>query len=50
MRFALDQMPFFVRMVTTTHKFCQDCTNYNDLLAMAVTKVCKYCDNPGFSN
>ncbi len=27
-----------MRMVTTTHKFCQDCTKYNNLLAMAATK------------
>ncbi len=50
MRFALYEMPLFMRMVTTSCKFCQDCTKYNDLLAMAATKVCKYCDNPGFAN
>ncbi len=50
MRFALDEMPLFIRMVTTTCKICQDCTKYNNLLAMAATKVCNYCDNPGFTN
>ncbi len=50
MRFALDEMPLFMRMVTTTCKFCQDCTKYNNLLATAATKVCKYCDHPGFTN
>jgi hypothetical protein len=50
MRFALDEMPLFMRIVTTTCKFCQDCTKYNNLLAMAATKVCNYCDNPGFTN
>jgi hypothetical protein len=50
MRFALDEMPLFVRMVTITCKFCQDCTKYNNLLAMAATKVCNYCDDPGFTN
>jgi hypothetical protein len=56
MRFDLDEMPLFMRMVTTTGKFCQDCTKYNNLLAMAATKVCNYCDrgsspkNVTFSN
>jgi hypothetical protein len=30
MRFALDEMPLFMRMVTTTCKFCQDCSKYNN--------------------
>ncbi len=50
MRFALDEMPLFMRMVTMTRKFCQDCTKFNNLLAMAATKVCNYCDAPGFTN
>jgi hypothetical protein len=50
MRFALNEMPLFMRMVTMTHKFCQDSTKYNNLLAMAATKVCNYCDNPGVTN
>jgi hypothetical protein len=50
MRFDLDEMPLVMRMVTTTHKFCQDCTKYNNLLAMAATKVCNYCAVPGFTN
>jgi hypothetical protein len=51
MRFALDEMPLFMNMVTTTTcKFCQDCTKYYNLLAMAATKVCNYCDNLGFTN
>jgi hypothetical protein len=50
MRFALDKMSLFMRMVTTTCKFCQDCTKCNTLLAMAATKVCNYCDNPVFTN
>jgi hypothetical protein len=50
MRFALDEMPFLMQMVTTTRKFCQDSTKYNNLLDMAATKVCNYCDNPGFTN
>jgi hypothetical protein len=50
MRFALDEMPLVMRMVTMTQKFCQDCTKYNNLLAMAATKVCNYCDNPRFTN
>jgi hypothetical protein len=39
MRFALDKMPLLMRMVTTTCKFCQNCTKYNSLLGMAATKV-----------
>ncbi len=50
MRFALDEMPLFMRMVRTTCNFYQDCTNYKNLLAMAATKVCNYCDDPGFTN
>jgi hypothetical protein len=50
MRFALDEMPLFMRMVTTTCKFYQDCTKYNNLLAMAATKVCNYCDDSGFTS
>ena len=50
MRFALDKMPLFMRLATTRHKFCQDCTKYNNLFAMAATKVCNYCDNSGFTN
>ncbi len=49
-RFALNEMALFMRMVTTTCKFCQVCTKYNNLLAMAATKVCNYCDDPGFTN
>ena len=50
MRFDLDEMPLFMRMVITTCEFCQDCTKYNNLLALAATKICNYCDNPGFTN
>ncbi len=45
MRFGLDEMPLFMRLATTRCKFCQDCTKYNNLFAMAATKVCIYCDN-----
>jgi hypothetical protein len=50
LRFALEEMSLFMRMVTTTCKFCQDCTKYNNLLVMTATKVYNYCDNPGFTN
>jgi hypothetical protein len=50
MRFGMDEMPLFMRLATTRHKFCQDCTKYNNLFAMAATKVCNYCDNSGFTN
>jgi hypothetical protein len=50
MRFALDEMPLFMKMVTTTRKICQDCTKYNNLLVIAATKACNYCDNPGFTD
>jgi hypothetical protein len=50
MRFALDEMPLFMEVVTTTCKFYQDCTKYKKLLAMAATKVCNVCDNSGFTN
>jgi hypothetical protein len=50
MQFDLDEMLLFLKMVTTTHKFCQDCTKYNNLLAMAPAKVCNDCNDPGFTN
>jgi hypothetical protein len=50
MRFGMDLMPLFMRLATTRCKFCQDCTKYNNLFAMAATKVCNYCDNSGFIN
>jgi hypothetical protein len=50
MRFALDEMPLFMRIVTMRGNFCQDCTKYNNLFLMAATKVCNYCDNSGFTN
>jgi hypothetical protein len=49
MRFGMDEMPLFMRLATTRCKFCQDCTKYNNLLAMAATKVCNYCDDSGFT-
>jgi hypothetical protein len=27
MRFGMDEMPLFMKLATTRHKFCQDCTN-----------------------
>jgi hypothetical protein len=50
MRFGMDEMPFFMRLATTRCKFYQDCTRYNNLFAMAATKVCNYCGNSGFTN
>ena len=49
MRFGMDEM-VFMRLATTRRKFCQDCTKYNNLFAMAATKVCSYCVNSGFTN
>ncbi len=48
-RFVLDKMPLFMRIVPLSHKLCQDCKKYNNLLAIAATKVCNYCDTPGFT-
>jgi hypothetical protein len=50
MRFGMDEMLLFMRLATTRRRFCQDCTKYNTLFAMAATKVCNYCDNSGFTN
>ncbi len=47
MRFGMDEMPLFMILATMRRKFCQDCTKYNNLFAMAATKVCNYCDNSG---
>jgi hypothetical protein len=46
----MDEIPPFMRLATTKRKFCQDCPKYNNLFAMAATKVCNYCDNSGFTN
>jgi hypothetical protein len=50
MRFGMDKMSLFMRLAVTRRKFCQDCTKYDNLFAMATTKVCNYCDNSGFTN
>ncbi len=50
MRFGMDEMPLIIRLATTRCQFCQDCTKYNNLFAMAATKICNYCDNSGFTN
>jgi hypothetical protein len=42
MRFGMDEMPLFMRLAATRRKFCQDYTKYNNLFAMAATKVCNY--------
>ena len=48
MRFALHEMPLFMRLVATMRKFCQDFTN--TLFVMASTKVCNDHDESEFTN
>jgi hypothetical protein len=50
LRFALDQLPAFMRSVIHSHQFDQQSTKYNNLLAMAATKVCNYTGHGGFTN
>ncbi len=30
-RFGMDEMPLFMKLATTRHKFCQDCTKYKKM-------------------
>ncbi len=44
MSIALNELPVFIRRVIYCDKFSKNCTTYNNLLAIAVTKVCNYCE------
>ena len=50
MKVGLDELPYFLKRVLSDCSFRQDCTKYNNLFAMAATKVCNYCDDPGYTN
>ena len=50
MKVGLDELPFFLKRVLSDGSFRQDCAKYNNLFAMAATKVCNYCDDPGYTN
>jgi hypothetical protein len=50
MRHVLDEFPIFMRKATYSPEFSQECTTYYNLLLMAATKVCNYCETPGFTN
>ncbi len=40
----------FMRLAIHSPNFHEECTTFNIILSMAVTKVCNYCDTPGFTN
>jgi hypothetical protein len=46
----MEQFPVFMRLAIHSPNFHEECTTFNNILLMAVTKVCNYCDTPGFSN
>ena len=50
MKVGLDELPHFLKLVLSDFRFRQDCTKYNNLFAMAATKVCNYCDDTGYTN
>jgi hypothetical protein len=50
MKVGLDELPYFLKRVLSDCSFRQDCTKYNNFFAMAATKVCNYCDDPGYTN
>jgi hypothetical protein len=50
LRFALNQLPAFVKSVSYSQELDQQSTKYNNLLAMAATKVCNYTGRGGFTN
>jgi hypothetical protein len=50
LRFALDQLPAFMKSVLYSQELDQQSTKYNNLLAMAATKVCNYIGRGGFTN
>jgi hypothetical protein len=50
MSITLNELPVFIRRVIYCDQFSKSCTTYNNLLVMAATKVCNYCDTPGLTN
>ncbi len=50
LRFSLDQLSVFMGSVIHSHQCDQQITKYNNLLAMAATKVCNYAGHSRFTN
>jgi hypothetical protein len=46
----MEQFPVFMRLAIHSPNFHEECTTFNNILLMAVTKVCNYCDTPEFTN
>jgi len=47
----LDEMPdYLLQCIESSKTFPQDSSTYNNILAMAATKVCNYSSNPGWTS
>ena len=48
--FELDEMPdYLMNCIAKSSTFAQDSSTYNNILAMAATKVCNYLSTPGWT-
>jgi len=49
--YELDEMPeYLLQCINSSSTFPQDSSTYNNILAMAATKVCNYSTNPGWTS
>jgi hypothetical protein len=46
----MEQFPVFMRLAIHLPNSQEECTTFNNILSKAVTKVCNYCNTPGFTN
>jgi hypothetical protein len=46
----MEQFPVFMRLAIHLPNFHEECTTLNNILSMAATRVCNYCDTPEFTN
>jgi hypothetical protein len=44
--YSLDSL----RLAICSPNFHEECTTFNNVLSMAATKVCNYCNTPGLTN
>ncbi len=45
----MEQLPVFMRLPIHSPNFHEECTTFNNILPLAATKVCNYCNTPEFS-
>jgi hypothetical protein len=49
LKLDMEQCPVFMRLAIYSPNFHEECTTLNNILSMAATKVCNYCNTPGFT-